>query len=106
MVVVDGCLFHLTSVSAGALSTYLHHALTLMYASDRLHLDLLNDNKHYQQTVEENRLALLPHKKQRIASYIYYICLFIAINIVFLLLLFNRGRMSPLKRIVKRILPL
>ena len=99
-------MFHLTAVAAGALSTYLNYMLTAMYASDKFHLDLLNDNKHYLEAVEEGKLALRPKRTEDAAyfGYSFYIVL-VLVNVVFVLLIYNRGRLQPLRRYIKRFLP-
>ncbi|XP_067949540.1 UPF0764 protein C16orf89 homolog [Watersipora subatra] len=99
----DGCMFHLTAVGAGALAVYLHYTLVMLYTSERFHLDLINDNKHYLEAVELGRLELLPRKHTPSNNYIFYMIL-IAVNILFIFLIIKKGRGSSWRRFVKRLL--
>lgn len=101
--ILDGCMFHLTAVGAGALAVYLHYTLVMLYTSERFHLDLINDNKHYLEAVELGRLELLPRKHTPSNNYIFYM-IFIAVNILFIFLIIKKGRGSSWRRFVKRLL--
>jgi len=83
----DGCLFHMTAVASGALTQFLRYCLTLKYQPEKLNLDLLYDNKHYQEAVEASKLR--PREKSTHYSYKFYLAVSL-VNIIFLYIIIKR----------------
>ena len=89
LLVVDGCMFHMTAVAAGALSQFLKYGLIIKYQQEKHHLDLLYDNKHYQEAVEASRLG--PREKSSASQYSYKFYMAISlVNIIFLYCILKR----------------